>query len=535
VTPNAAKLDADLVIDVAGSFNVGEAGRFAVGDFVRLKDGTADSWLEIGQDNGDGTYLYSLEYGSGAVTFRAGTAVVGYGASGEGGIVLDATTANGPFMDIFTHLGSPWSALTTKVRVGNLAGIVDADLNPTGYGLYATNVYLKGDLVAGGGKVFIDSTGVHVDIEGAIPTSGRVIFEDFDAIYDCWAMLWTYASGSAYKFSLRNRAATATYTTATTNLTAEGPAGTAVTVSDVYLSTSGWSGMRSAAGTYAIVGVWDGAAWVVRPKTTWNSGGNIVHKLFEAAGGTKLSITDSAEAEVAYINSDGKMLCALDAHPDSDGRGLFARFVNRLGISNYGDHFRSGVIPAGYAWQGAPFGGTPATLSYSFNGDFMGAGPAASTRYFLSRAVTNAAANWQNKQIYGRFNAGSNGRCGLRFDDGTDNNYSQVYVTGEANNATVTVTYQYRTGGGAVTTATSALNLPAGEFICLILRMNYSAPNYMALAYLLGEHGGTVTIGGFMNAVAWAPVAGRAGVFVENPSGAWANYTFTDWLKNEFV
>ena len=537
VTPNAAKLDEDLTIAASGSFNVGEAGRFGVNDIVRLKDGTGDVWLKVTADNGDGTYNYSRQSGSVAGTvFRAGTAVVGYGASGEGGIVLDAVTANGPFIDIFTHAGAPWTTLTTKVRVGNLAGIVDADLNPTGYGFYSDNAYLKGDLVAGGGKVIIDNTGVHIDIEGALPSSGRVIFEDFDATYDFWAMLWTYASGSAYKFSLRNRAATATYTTATTSLTAEGPAATVETVSEVYLSTSGWSGLRSAAGTYAVVGVWDGPATVVRPKTTWNSGGNIVHKLFDAAGATKLSVQDSAEVEVAYVDSNGKMLCALDTHPDSDGRGAFARFVNRLGISTYDLHFRSGAAPpAGYAWQGAPFGGTPATsLDYAYASEYLTFAPTASTRYFLSRAVTNAGANWQGKRLDGRFNARVNGRVGLRFDDGTDNNYSQVYATGEANNGTMTVTYQYRTGGGGVTTVTSSINVPAGEFISLVLYMAYSAPNYTAVAYILAEDGSTVSMN-MSNAVAWAPVAGRAGVFGENPSVAASNRVEVDWLRNQFV
>jgi len=323
VTPNAAKLDEDLTIAASGSFNVGEAGRFGVNDIVRLKDGTGDVWLKVTADNGDGTYNYSRQSGSVAGTvFRAGTAVVGYGASGEGGIVLDAVTANGPFIDIFTHAGAPWTTLTTKVRVGNLAGIVDADLNPTGYGFYSDNAYLKGDLVAGGGKVIIDNTGVHIDIEGALPSSGRVIFEDFDATYDFWAMLWTYASGSAYKFSLRNRAATATYTTATTSLTAEGPAATVETVSEVYLSTSGWSGLRSAAGTYAVVGVWDGPATVVRPKTTWNSGGNIVHKLFDAAGANKIVIQDSSEVEVAYVDSNGNASFAAQLKLSGSGSTL---------------------------------------------------------------------------------------------------------------------------------------------------------------------------------------------------------------------
>jgi len=527
VTPNAAKLDEDLTIAASGSFDVGETGRFSANDIVRLKDGSGDVWLTVNSDEGDGTYTYTRSSGSAVGTvFGCGTAVVGYGASGEGGIVLDAVTANGPFMDIFTHAGSPWSALTTKVRVGNLAGITDADLNPTGYGFYSDNAYLRGDLLAGGGKVLIDSLGMHVDIEGATPSSGVIKFEDFGGTYDFWALMWTYTSGSAHKFHLRNRAAAATYTTAVTNLTAEGPAATAETVSEVYLSApTGWSGLRAAAGTYAVVGVWDGAATVVRPKTTWNSGGNIVHKLFDAAGGTKLSITDSAEAEVAYINSDGKVLCALDAHPNSDGRGLFVRTVNRLGIGVYTNHFRAvangglgNVIPTGFTWRGAPFGGTPATLDYCAQGDYMYArGDGAGTKHFLADDIANAGASWQLKYIAARLRTGQITEIGLRVDDGSDNNYAEVFMTGVLANATQRLDFRYRAGGGAVTTVSSGLIVPCDTYVTCVLYCNYSVPNYSFYGLLLGEEGEWVNITGFdTGAVGWAPAAGRVGLITKD-------------------
>ncbi len=161
VTPNAAKLAVDLMIGSMGYFNVGEAGRFAVNDIVRLKDGTNDVWLSVMSDGGDGTYGYTLSSGSEDVTFEAGTAVVGYGASGEGGVLLDAADAHAPFVDVFTHAGSPWSSVTTKTRMGNLSGITDADLNPTGYGLYCDNVYLKGALVSE--DVTIDNSGITIE------------------------------------------------------------------------------------------------------------------------------------------------------------------------------------------------------------------------------------------------------------------------------------------------------------------------------------------------------------------------------------
>jgi len=555
VTPNAAKLDADLVIDVAGSFNVGEAGRFAVGDFVRLKDGTADSWLEIGQDNGDGTYLYSLEYGSGAVTFRAGTAVVGYGAAGEGGIVLDATSANGPFMNVFTHAGSPWSALTTKARVGNLAGIVDVDLSPTGYGFYSDNAYLKGALVAGGGTVIIDANGIDIDFDPLGAGAAHVRLRDLDDLHDGYVYWYGFPCATAFVEAI----------TSWQNVVGDHAVGaTPNAVWIVNVQGDGQSAFSGGAGTGLKIQSWQSpggtyygavlnaddtiarissyaAAWIdLKPdghiEMRNYGGGDTVIQLADAAGVSQLEVLDSAGVEVAYVNSDGKVLCALDMHPDSDGRGMFARFVNRLGISTYDDHFRSGVIPAGYAWQGAPFGGTPAILlSYSWKGEYLYYAPAGSTRYFLSRAVTNAAANWQNKNLQGRFDAGGNGRHGLRFDDGSDNNYVQVFATGEANNGTVTVTFQYRAGGGGITTVTSAINMPASEFITLHLRMYYSAPNYSAYGYIVGESGSAIGLTGFSVAVAWAPAAGRAGLFGEDPVAGAANGVECDWFRNEFT
>lgn len=173
VTPNAAKLESDLTVATSGSFDVGEAGRFAASDIVRLKDGTYDTWLTVTADNGDGTYSYTYASGSTGVTFTAGAAVVSYGASGEGGVLLDAVDANGPFVDIFTHAGSPWTGLTCKARLGRLDGISDVDLDPTGYGLYSDNVFLKGELVVGGGDVVLDADGIALAEGTGTPNSVR--------------------------------------------------------------------------------------------------------------------------------------------------------------------------------------------------------------------------------------------------------------------------------------------------------------------------------------------------------------------------
>jgi hypothetical protein len=113
---------------------------FAVGDVVRFKtwtgSGVSDSWATVTARTNNTTYTTytaTLSSGSTSATFRAGSAVVDYGASGTGFITLstDGTVGSSPNMTMATHAGSPWSAFTTLLRAGNLNG---------SYG-YASNVY----------------------------------------------------------------------------------------------------------------------------------------------------------------------------------------------------------------------------------------------------------------------------------------------------------------------------------------------------------------------------------------------------------
>jgi len=508
VTPNADKLNVDVTIAASGSFDVGEAGRFSANDVVRLKDGVADVWLTVTADNGNGTYNYTRSYGSAVGTvFRCGTAVVGYGSSGEGGVLLDAMTANGPFVDIFTHTGSPWTTLTTKARLGNLAGISDASLNPSGYGLYSNNVFLSGKLVAAAGECVIDTSGITL-MDGDSVEDMVKWRDDYAAAPDIYAgKIYAHLSaGSRFMYLVVPASAGVSYG------------------SRLFLWPEAAAGGTYARGEY----------------TCGKSGGSPAYIKWYATGtdnayllltSTKLALwnyVDVNYVERAYIAGSG------DVHPDADGRGLFARVVNRLGIQTYDDHFRSGSIPTGYVWQGAPFGGTPSVL-YAFSGDYLKITFAASTRYFLSRAVTNVAANWQNKSIWVRARGGIYVRVGARFDDGTDNNYVEILMDGSAADGTQTLIFRYRAGGGGVTTVTSPILVPVDGLYVMRLLMYYSAPNYAAYGYLIGEDGTPTNISGFYTAVTWAPVAGRAGIILDNSMAAVVSDGVVDWIENGFV
>lgn len=143
VVKSAGKLRADVTtVASPTTFNVdiedpdsGHAQLFAVSDILRIKDGLGDNWLTV-QSVSDQTtfYRYVCVLSSGtAGTFRAGAAVADYGQSGGGGLMQTADLTNAPYLSIFTHAGAPWTTLTERLRLGNLAGWQGAGL--TGYGI----------------------------------------------------------------------------------------------------------------------------------------------------------------------------------------------------------------------------------------------------------------------------------------------------------------------------------------------------------------------------------------------------------------
>lgn len=223
-----------------------------------------------------------------------------------------------------------------------------------------------------------------------------------------------------------------------------------------------------------------------------------------------------------------------DHWPDDDRRGFARRFVAPVTLSSsLTDHFRSGVIPGGFAWQGAPFIGTPATVNYNYRNEYLRTyGTGAGQRAFMSTAITNAAGSWQNKYVYGRFTTGATKEVGLRVDDGGDNNYAEAYVNGVAGDGTISLTFRYRTGGGGVTTVASNIVVPAGTLLMFLLRNIYSGGNYSFGAYIFGETADAVNVTGFgTGVVGWAPAAGRVGIFIKNGG----NPGYCDWIYKTFT
>lgn len=103
------------------------------------------SWLFTNREG-----LSGLEIGPGALA-------LGFGSSGAGYIHRSVVDPDSPFLRFVTWSGAnPYTPAnrTVWVQVGNLNGIDwDATLNPTGWGLYAQNVFLNGDIISGGGVI----------------------------------------------------------------------------------------------------------------------------------------------------------------------------------------------------------------------------------------------------------------------------------------------------------------------------------------------------------------------------------------------
>lgn len=154
VSPNGDVLDADMTASESSTLKIKGTVTLAVGDILRIKEvngaNVDDEWLEVT----DATYapIYSVtrdkgnSYTTGAnPAWKKGVAVVDYGQSGDGGIYMTASDSNSPYLSVYTHLGSPWSALTTHLRLGNLNGFLGYSTDLYGIAIGNVTNYFKYD------------------------------------------------------------------------------------------------------------------------------------------------------------------------------------------------------------------------------------------------------------------------------------------------------------------------------------------------------------------------------------------------------
>ena len=140
---------------------VGHTQLFSENDILWMKDGTSSTWLKVTATISDETthweYTCSIESGSTEVDFTAGQAIVNYGQSGDGFLLMEAIGTGAPYFSVRTHAGAPYTATTEHVRMGNLNG---------NWG-YSSDIYgaAIGQYASGKGNITIDPTdGIKINV-----------------------------------------------------------------------------------------------------------------------------------------------------------------------------------------------------------------------------------------------------------------------------------------------------------------------------------------------------------------------------------
>jgi len=143
-------LDTDMTALDASTLKIEGNETFAVNDVLRLKSSTDDEWLLI--TNIGSAPVYTVTRDQAGVyaadsnpVWTKGQAVVNFGASGSGAIYMTASESYAPYISAVTQAGSPWSALQTVARMGNLNGYLGYSSDLYGFGAGADDGYMKYD------------------------------------------------------------------------------------------------------------------------------------------------------------------------------------------------------------------------------------------------------------------------------------------------------------------------------------------------------------------------------------------------------
>lgn len=132
-------LAVDMTAADASVFTIKGTDTFAVNDILRIKDGINDEWLKVTGTGSAPTYTVTRDqanaYGADAnPAWKLGASVTNYGPSGSGLIYMTASDTNAPYLSVATHAGSPWTTITTQLRLGNLNGYLGYVADIYGFG-----------------------------------------------------------------------------------------------------------------------------------------------------------------------------------------------------------------------------------------------------------------------------------------------------------------------------------------------------------------------------------------------------------------
>jgi len=189
IVSKATVLEQDMSSSDSATLTVKDAV-FSLNEVIIIKDGLQEEYLLITDTTNAPTYSVLRDLkgdfsSNDNPAWSKGVAVVSLGVGGSGSqsgfIVLDSVSSDSPFIDINYRNSTTYNDYTTKVRLGNLAGITDSDFGGSlsGFGLYATNVYLKGQLFAPTIKTALSGARIELDTQKlvAYDDSGNEVFK----------------------------------------------------------------------------------------------------------------------------------------------------------------------------------------------------------------------------------------------------------------------------------------------------------------------------------------------------------------------
>ena len=190
-------LDSDMTAADTSTFTITGETTFVANEVIRIKDGIDDEWMLVTNAVSAPIYIVTRDlagaYAANAnPIWKTGTAVVSLGVgtgTKTGFIMLDSSSANSPYIDIYGRNSNTYTDYTLHGRFGWLQGITDADVGLSStdvWGLYTDNAYIKGVIVANTG--YIGGTSGWTIASGKMTASGiGIATATGDATYAFWA------------------------------------------------------------------------------------------------------------------------------------------------------------------------------------------------------------------------------------------------------------------------------------------------------------------------------------------------------------
>lgn len=263
--------------------------------------------------------------------------------------------------------------------------------------------------------------------------------------------------------------------------------------------------------------------------TAQNSGAIELHGLPTITGTVSSGVTGE------YRDSDGNIYFAgsneLDVFlSDEASVGAFGQTRNRFGGQSLLTHFRNSTGWSGASFVGSPFESSPTT---QYNDD----------SYYLITSSTTAGAFYQKSPVASPLGKGLLTRvsanqaatyAGIRFDDGTDNNYVMWQIDSQTTSSTINLRQVERIGGGTPTVTTYTIYCIPGEFLVLNLdTVDDGGGNWRAQHNIWGE---MVSQRGFFFAysstMTWT--ISRVGLFTAKTGGTTRVGIF-DWVAGDIA